>query len=273
MRVVEDETERIAHAAPKEGPGRDGSPWRAGNTVPEPDVAEMFDSIAPVYDRLNTFMTLGVDRRWRTRACLAAQLKPGDQAVDVACGTGRLSALLAEAVGPFGRVEAVDLSPVMIARAERDHHSLVQLHFSVANALALPFADDEFDSATIAFGLRNLGDYEAGFQELARVVKPGGRVVCLELSLPRSRAWAHLFHSTFRRAAPVAAALFGARRSAYEYLPASLDGFPPPEQLAATMRRAGIGDVRFRRMSAGMVALHRGYVPEEAARAAAAAER
>jgi demethylmenaquinone methyltransferase/2-methoxy-6-polyprenyl-1,4-benzoquinol methylase len=221
----------------------------------------MFDQIAPVYDRLNTLMTLGADERWRRQACRAAELKRGDAVLDVCCGTGKLAALLAAEVGPFGEVEAVDLSAVMIEQAEQAHHALVQLRFSVADALELPYPDDRFDAATIAFGLRNLADFEGGFRELARVVKPGGRVVCLELSLPRRRTWARLFRAVFRRLAPVAASLAGGRRSAYEYLPASLDGFPSPERLAETMRSAGLTDVRFRRLSTGVVALHRGRVP------------
>jgi demethylmenaquinone methyltransferase/2-methoxy-6-polyprenyl-1,4-benzoquinol methylase len=237
-----------------------GSMDRRGNPVAQEDVTEMFDAIVPVYDRLNTVMTLGADGRWRRRAAQVARLSPGDSVVDVACGTGKLSAELADVVGPFGRVEGVDLSSAMIARAAVEHHALVQLHFQVADALQLPFADDSFDAATIGFGMRNLPDYEAGFREMARVVRPGGRVVCLELSLPTSRLWARAYHGTFRRLAPAAARLIGGRVAAYGYLPASLDGFPPAEALAETMRSAGLGDVRFWRLSTGVVAIHRGIV-------------
>ena len=237
-----------------------GSMDRRGNPVAQKDVTEMFDAIVPVYDRLNTMMTLGADGRWRRRAAQVARLSPGDSVVDVACGTGKLSAELADVVGPFGRVEGVDLSSAMIARAAVEHHALVQLHFQVADALQLPFADDSFDAATIGFGMRNLPDYEAGFREMARVVRPGGRVVCLELSLPTSRLWARAYHGTFRRLAPAAARLIGGRVAAYGYLPASLDGFPAAEALAETMRSAGLGDVRFWRLSTGVVAIHRGIV-------------
>ena len=233
---------------------------RTGNAVPEADVSEMFDGIAPVYDRLNTVMTLGSDARWRRLACAATEVKRGDAVVDACCGTGKLSALLAESVGPFGRVEALDLSPGMVERAAETYRSLVQLHFQVGNVLALPFANDEFDAATIGFGLRNLADFEAGFRELARVVRPGGRVVCLELALPRSRRVALLYHGAFRVLAPVTGRLLGGRASAYRYLPDSLDGFPSPEEVAAMMRSAGLTDVRFRRLSAGIVALYRGRV-------------
>ncbi len=233
---------------------------KSGNPVAEPEVTAMFDSIAPAYDRMNSLMTLGRDAGWRRAAVEATRLRTGDAAIDVACGTGKLAALLAERVGPFGRVEAVDLSQGMLGRAEREYRDLVQLHFRVANALDLPFADGEFDAATIAFGLRNLADYEAGFREMARVVRPGGFVVCLELSLPRWRPYARLYHVMFRHVAPVAGAIVARRHQAYRYLPESLSSFPSAEQLAATMRAAGLVDVRFQRLMTGVVALHRGRV-------------
>jgi demethylmenaquinone methyltransferase/2-methoxy-6-polyprenyl-1,4-benzoquinol methylase len=233
---------------------------RSGATVDEPRMAEMFDAVAPVYDRLNTLMTLGIDGRWRRRALMETRLRGGDAAIDACSGTGKLAALLAGRVGPFGRVEGVDLSPVMVDRASETYHSLVQAHFQVGNALVLPFANDEFDAATIGFGLRNLNDFAAGFRELTRVVRPGGRVVCLELSLPPSRLWRKLYQSTFRHTAPLAARLLGGPGDAYEYLPGSLDGFPDADTLAGHMRDAGLVDVHYVRMGTGVVCLHRGTV-------------
>jgi demethylmenaquinone methyltransferase/2-methoxy-6-polyprenyl-1,4-benzoquinol methylase len=230
--------------------------------VPESQVAAMFDEIAPVYDRMNSLMTLGADRRWRALAVEATGLREGGSAIDVACGTGRLATALAERVGPFGHVLGIDLSPAMIARAAGAHPDFVQLEFRVGNALDLPAEDGAMDAATIAFGLRNLADYEAGFRELRRVVKPGGTIVCLELSMPRPRAWATVFHGVFRRAAPLLGSAVG-HRSAYRYLPESLDGFPEPREIAATMRRAGLVEVTWKRLALGTVALHRGRVPAE----------
>ena len=140
------------------------------------------------------------------------------------------------------------------------HGDLIQLEFRVANALAIPAADGEFDAATIAFGLRNLADFGAGFAELRRVVRPGGTVVCLELSMPRPAWWGRTYHAAFRRAAPLIGSMLQ-RRAAYAYLPESLEGFPQPDQLAATMRRSGLVDVGFRRLALGAVAIHRGRVP------------
>lgn len=233
---------------------------RSGNEVPEVAVRAMFDEIAPVYDRLNTLMTLGRDGRWRRAAVAATELLRGESVLDVACGTGKLAGLLAERVGPFGRVAGIDLSAAMIEQAEAAFPDVVQLRFSVANALSLPFADDEFDAATIAFGLRNLVDFEAGFRELRRVVRPGGRVVCLELSHPRPRTWARIYLAAFRRVAPFLGRLAG-HGDAYRYLPASIEGFPDAERLAATMRDAGLVDVTYRRLAFGGVALHVGRVP------------
>jgi demethylmenaquinone methyltransferase/2-methoxy-6-polyprenyl-1,4-benzoquinol methylase len=239
---------------------RDDEP-RRGATLDPAGMARMFDQVVPVYDRLNTLMTLGIDARWRRRAVAETRLRAGDSAIDVCCGTGKLAALLADRVGPFGRVEGVDLSEQMIERAADELYSLVQAHVQVADALQLPFADDEFDAGIIGFGLRNLPDFEAGFRELTRVVRPGGRVVCLELSLPRSRTAAKVYHGAFQRTAPLAARLLGGPRDAYAYLPQSLDGFPDPDHVADAMRAAGLTDVRYIGMAAGTVSLHWGSAP------------
>lgn len=234
---------------------------RRGNRKPAAAVTAMFDEIAPVYDRLNTVMTFGSDARWRQAAVEATGLEPGDSAIDVACGTGKLAAALAEQVGPFGRVVGVDLSSGMIAHGTAAFGDLVQLEFRRGDALSLPVEPQSFDAATIAFGLRNLADFEAGLRELRRVVRPGGRVVCLELSLPRPRPWGRVFHAAFRRISSVLGRL-ARRPQAYAYLPESLDGFPDPDRLAAMMRAVGLVEVKVRRLGLGSVALHVGTVPE-----------
>ncbi len=233
---------------------------RAGNRVPEGQVAAMFDAIAPIYDLMNTLMTAGLDGRWRRAAVAATATIPGASVIDVACGTGKLADELADHVGPAGRVVGIDIAPEMIRLASKSYEGIPWLEFRVGNALDLPFATGEFDASTIAFGLRNLSDFEAGFRELSRVVRPGGWVVCLELSVPRPRWWGRLYHATFTRLAPAIGSSFG-HRGAYAYLPASLDGFPRPRTLARTMQRAGLVDVSFERLALGAVALHRGRVP------------
>ena len=234
-------------------------PTRSGNTVPEPRVTTMFDSIAPVYDRMNTLMTAGLDGRWRRAAVRMAKLSRGDAALDVACGTGKLTAALAGAVGPAGRVVGVDLSSAMLVEARRAFGELANVEFRIGDALALPVDEGSFDAATIAFGLRNLASFEDGFREMARVVRSGGRVVCLELSVPRPRVAGRIYTAGFRATAPIMGTLFR-RRAAYSYLPHSLDGFPAAEELAETMKRAGLVDVGFRRLALGAIAIHVGVV-------------
>ena len=233
---------------------------RTGNDVSGPAVAAMFDEIAPVYDRMNSLLTLGRDAGWRRAAVAASAVGSADSVIDVACGTGKLAEALAHRVGPFGRVLAIDFAPAMIAEARARHRDLVQLEFAVGDALALPAHDATFDAATIAFGLRNLADFGAGFRELARVVRPGGRVICLELSVPRPRVWGRFYHGVFRRSAPLLGSFFG-RGAAYRYLPSSLDGFPDPDELVRAMIGAGLTDVAYRRLGLGAVALHHGRVP------------
>jgi demethylmenaquinone methyltransferase / 2-methoxy-6-polyprenyl-1,4-benzoquinol methylase len=232
---------------------------RIGNTVPEPRVTTMFDSIAPVYDRMNTLMTAGLDGRWRRAAVRAAGLSRGGAALDVACGTGKLTAALADAVGPEGRVVGVDLSPAMLDEARRAFGDTPGVEFRLGNAMALPLESGSFDAATIAFGLRNLSSFEGGLSEMARTVRSGGRVVCLELSVPQPRFMGRVYRGAFRVMAPVAGMLFR-RRAAYSYLPHSLDGFPAAEEIAATMRDIGLRDVSFRRLALGAAALHVGIV-------------
>jgi demethylmenaquinone methyltransferase/2-methoxy-6-polyprenyl-1,4-benzoquinol methylase len=233
---------------------------RDGNDVPRDEVARMFDEIAPVYDRLNTLMTLGLDRGWRRAAVSSTRIGQGDAVADIACGTGKLTGGLAEAVGPFGRVIGIDLSDGMLERARAEYRDLVQVEFRQGDALELPIEDGRVDAATIAFGLRNLPDFESGFREMRRIVRPGGIVVCLELTMPRPRLWGRIFHATFRRVAPLAGSVYG-KQDAYQYLPESLTGFPDADLLAATMRGAGLADVAYRRLGLGMVALHHGRVP------------
>jgi demethylmenaquinone methyltransferase/2-methoxy-6-polyprenyl-1,4-benzoquinol methylase len=242
------------------GSGQPQDAGQGGNAVPETRVTAMFDAIAPVYDRMNTLMTAGLDGSWRHKAVRAARLATGGSAVDVACGTGKLAFDLARVTGPTGDVVGIDLSTAMIDEARRACGETEGVRFEVGNALALPFPDATFDAATIAFGMRNLSSYEAGFAEMARVVKSGGRVVCLELTTPRPRWFGRLYLGVFRVFAPALGTLFR-RRSAYAYLPHSLESYPDPRAIAATMSKVGLLDVGFKRLALGAVALHAGTVP------------
>ena len=226
-------------------------------TLPPDQVRAMFDRITPAYDRMNRVMSLGMDGSWRALAVRASGVAPGDAALDVCCGTGDLAIELLDAVSTRGRVVGLDFSPAMLDAARRKSS---QVEWVRGDALALPFADGEFAAATIGFGMRNLSDPLRGFAELGRVVRPGGRVVCLELTPPP--AWAAPFARLWTdRAVPLLGRLIARETDAYRYLPASVHRFPPAEELAAVMGRAGLRRVRFRRLSGGAVAVHVGTVP------------
>jgi demethylmenaquinone methyltransferase / 2-methoxy-6-polyprenyl-1,4-benzoquinol methylase len=226
-------------------------------TLPPDQVRAMFDRISPAYDRMNRIMSLGMDGSWRALAVRASGAAPGDAVLDVCCGTGDLAIELLDAVSTRGRVVGLDFSQAMLDAARRKSS---QIEWVRGDALALPFGDGEFGAATIGFGMRNLADPLRGFAELARVVRPGGRVVCLELTDPP--AWAAPFARLWTdRAVPLLGRLVARETDAYRYLPASVHRFPAADELAAVMGRAGLRRVRYRRLSGGAVAVHVGTVP------------
>lgn len=223
-----------------------GSRVNTGTLAPD-DVRTMFDRIAPVYDVMNRAMTMGLDRRWR-RFTAQAVVRPGDKVLDACCGTGDL-ALAGRAVG--GQVVGVDFSEAMLARARR---KAPEMEWVQADAAALPFPDESFDAVTVGFGIRNLADLERGLRELARVLKPGGKLGCLEITRPRG-ILRPFFRLWFDGLVPAAGKVLPGG-AAYSYLPASVRRFPGPEDLAAAMRRAGFGEVGWRLLGGGIVALH-----------------
>lgn len=219
----------------------------------------MFDRIAGVYEPMNLVISAFQEPRWRRRAIELAGVRPGDRLLDVATGTGKVAADLLARAQPGGTVLGVDISPRMIAIAKRRHAGRAGLEFVIGDALALPTEDDRFDAATIAFGMRNLPDYRRGFEEMARSVRVGGRVVCLEIARPRSRL-ARLLEVWFDRIVPLLGRVVG-QGAAYGYLVRSVKGYPGPERIAEIMREAGLVDVTWHGMSGGIVTVHVGTVP------------
>jgi demethylmenaquinone methyltransferase / 2-methoxy-6-polyprenyl-1,4-benzoquinol methylase len=230
-----------------------------GNAAPTPEIAAMFDRIARRYDAMNGVISGFQEPRWRHRLVAATGVGFGMSAVDVATGTGKVAVSLADAVGPFGRVVGVDVSQSMIGLARSRTYDRVELEFVVGDALQLPLGDGQFDAATIAFGMRNLPDYGRGFAEMARVVRPGGIVACLEIARPRSLV-GRLGRIWFERVVPWLGRLIG-QGDAYRYLVESVRTYPPPEQIAELMRGAGLTAVTWRSMLFGMVTLHTGRRP------------
>jgi demethylmenaquinone methyltransferase/2-methoxy-6-polyprenyl-1,4-benzoquinol methylase len=217
--------------------------------LPADGVRAMFDRIAPVYDAMNRVMTAGLDGRWRA-ATAAAVVRTGDRVLDSCCGTGDL-ALACVRTG--GQVTGLDFSERMLGRA-REKSS--EVDWVRGDALALPFEDSSFDSATVGFGVRNLADLEPGLRELRRVLRPGGRLGILEITRPRG-VLAPFYRLWFDGVVPALGRVLPGG-SAYTYLPASVRRFPGPEDLAALLRAAGFEDVRYRRFAGGIVALHTG---------------
>ena len=225
----------------------------------------MFDRIAGLYDRMNTVMTAGLHHEWRRRAADLAGLSPGGRALDVATGTGDLALELAARVAPGGEVVGVDFSERMLelarakadARAARPSGSAVR--FETGNALALAYPDGEFDAATVGFGARNFSDLDRGLSEMARVVRPGGRVVVLEITTPRRPPLSTFFELWFDRVVPAVGRVVDSQ--AYSYLPSSVKRFPGPEELANRMWTSGLREVRYVLTAGGIIALHVGVVP------------
>jgi demethylmenaquinone methyltransferase/2-methoxy-6-polyprenyl-1,4-benzoquinol methylase len=231
-----------------------------GNAAASGEVGAMFDRIARVYDPMNLVISAFQEPRWRKRAVKLTRTRPGDRLLDVATGTGKVAADLHERAQPGGSVLGVDISPGMIRVARRRFVDRPGLEFVVGDALALPTEDGSFDAATIAFGMRNLPDYAKGFAEMARSVRPGGRVVCLEIARPRSRP-ARILQFWFDRIVPVIGRVAG-QGGAYGYLVRSVRGYPGPDRIAEIMREVGLQDVSWQGMSGGIVTLHVGTVPD-----------
>jgi demethylmenaquinone methyltransferase/2-methoxy-6-polyprenyl-1,4-benzoquinol methylase len=231
----------------------------AGRAGAPADVRAMFDRIAGRYRLMNALMTCGRDGVWRRAVVREAALPPAGRLLDLATGTGDI-ALEALRWDPAARVVGADFSLEMM-RVGRRRPGGARVAWCAANALALPFADATFDAVTSGYLLRNVGDRVGAFGEQARVVKPGGRVVCLDTSPPPASPLRPLVRLYLRRLVPLLGRLVAGDRPAYAYLAASTEGFLEPEALAAAMREAGLADVRYRRFMAGTIAVHVGTRP------------
>ncbi len=229
-------------------------------------VQRMFDRVAPRYDLANSVLSLGRDRHWREAAARAADLAAGEVAVDVACGTGRLAAELAR-LEPRATVLGLDFSWEMVRRASGTAGAAAAgagggwLGFAVADAMRLPLADASADVATIAFGLRNLPEPGYGLLELRRVLRPGGRLVVCEFSRPVVPGFREVYERYLNRLLPLAARRLSSDPEAYQYLARSIGAWPGQAELAGWLRDAGFDCVRWRDLTGGVVALHRGTVP------------
>ena len=221
----------------------------------------MFDRIAGVYDLMNSAMTAGLHHQWRQRTVDRAEVGPRSDALDVCCGTGDLALELRRRIGADGRVVGCDFSEPMLELARRKSgEDGLPVEFGWADALELPYGDEGFDAVTIGFGARNLADLGRGLGEMARVLKPGGRLVILEITRPQREPLAGFYSLWFDRVVPVIGSVAG-DSEAYSYLPNSVRTFPEPESLAAMMDEAGLREIRWLLLAGGIIAIHSARKP------------
>jgi demethylmenaquinone methyltransferase/2-methoxy-6-polyprenyl-1,4-benzoquinol methylase len=223
-------------------------------------VLDLFARVAPRYDLLNSLLSLGVHYYWREMAARAARLQPGDTALDVCTGTADLAIRLTRDVGEGGMVVGADFCEPMLRLGQRKIHKCAKeqrVTLVLADALQLPFASGSFDAVTVAFGIRNVVDIRLAFAEMWRVLKPGGRAICLEFSLPRAPIFRDLYKFYFYRLVPWMGGLLS-HRDAYSYLPASVRRFPERERLAQIMREVGFAEVTWQELTLGVVCIHSG---------------
>jgi demethylmenaquinone methyltransferase/2-methoxy-6-polyprenyl-1,4-benzoquinol methylase len=222
-------------------------------------VRRMFSSIAPRYDLLNHLLSLNVDRLWRRRAVdrLGWERAPEGTYLDNCAGTLDLATELAGRDGFAGRVVGSDFTFEMLRGGV---HKLTSLPVApvCADALALPYPDASFDGATVGFGVRNLADLDAGLREMARVLRPGARLVILEFTTPHWQPFRAMYFFYFLKMLPLIGRLVSKHGSAYSYLPESVLQFPEPPELARRMERSGFGEVAWKRLTGGIAALHWG---------------
>ncbi len=229
---------------------------------PDPSrVQTMFDRIAGSYDLLNSLMSAGLHHRWRELGVLLSGVKEGGRALDVCCGTGDFAFALKRVVGPQGRVVGLDFSAEMLQVArEKCGRSPLYVEFVEGDVLALPFSEGSFDACTVGFGIRNVPDVARAFSEMRRVCRPGGRVVCLEITQPQLIGFKQFYNLWFDRAVPLLGRVTSGDADAYSYLPASVRRFADPETLRGVMAEVGLVNPRYEVLAGGIITLHHASV-------------
>jgi demethylmenaquinone methyltransferase/2-methoxy-6-polyprenyl-1,4-benzoquinol methylase len=217
----------------------------------------MFDRIARRYDLVNTVLSAGIDGGWRRRAARESHIAAGGSALDVACGSGKLTAELARIASPSGRVVGLDFSPEMLAIARHDHPGL---EFLEGDALNLPFDDAAFDTTTIGFGLRNLSDPVRGMREMLRVIKPGGKAVVLEFVRPPKGVIGSAYRLYLKTVLPIVGGALSGQPTAYRYLSDTVDSYRTPAELIQMAKDAGWVSIDYKGLAVGTVGILSGGV-------------
>ncbi len=225
-------------------------------------VKGVFDSVAGKYDIMNDLMSMGTHRIWKRLLMDETGLRPGQKALDVAGGTADIAMLMANKTGPAGKVVVYDINADMLRYGREktvDAGFLGGISFAQGDAEEISFADNSFHCATIGFGIRNVTHIEKAFREMTRVVKPGGRVVCLEFSHPENKAFSKIYDAYSFSVIPFIGEVMTKNRDAYKYLAESIRKFPPQEELKAIMEAAGLYKVRYHNLFNGIAAIHTGF--------------
>jgi demethylmenaquinone methyltransferase/2-methoxy-6-polyprenyl-1,4-benzoquinol methylase len=234
-------------------PSAKQNPWEAEGNEKRQAVQRIFSDIARNYDRLNGLLSFNMHRRWRAIAVSSLKLNPGDKAVDICCGTGDFAVELLRAAGKDGLVLGIDFAKPMLEVAARKTNS----PYALGDACALAVQDGLFDAATVGWGIRNVPDIDQAHREIARILKKGGRFVSLDMAVPEKGPIRFVSRLVFRICSPLLGTLFGSK-SAYQYLPESTERFWSREQLAESMRKAGLTQVRTRDFMFGNICMHWG---------------
>lgn len=249
----------------KDSPDRGETTYCGFQQVPAEEksklVAAHFTTVAAKYDFMNTLLSFGLHHLWKRAAVKMLALKPGDRVIDVCGGTGDLALLAARQVGPAGRVVLYDINRAML-KAGRPKVAASALSGSIiflqGEAERLSLADATFDAALVGFGIRNLTHPEKGLQEMHRVLKPGGELMCLEFSTPKTPWFRRLYDLYSFTVIPLAGKIIAGAWGAYTYLPQSIRRFARPEELSATLEGLGFSQVRYRRLTNGIAVVHLG---------------
>ncbi|MBX8992472.1 demethylmenaquinone methyltransferase [Staphylococcus pettenkoferi] len=229
------------------------------NKAKKEQVHHVFQNISGKYDRLNNIISFEQHKLWRKSVMKEMNVKKGSKALDVCCGTADWTIALSKAVGPTGEVTGLDFSENMLEVGKKKTKDMTNIHLVHGDAMNLPFDDNEFDYVTIGFGLRNVPDYLATLKELYRVLKPGGKVVCLETSQPTAPGFKQLYKLYFKFVMPIFGKVFAKSKDEYEWLQQSTFDFPDKEKLKRLFSQAGFSHIKIRSFTGGVAAMHLGY--------------
>lgn len=222
-------------------------------------VMRHFNRVAHRYDFMNSLLSFGIQNAWKRKAVRMLDLEPGSRILDLCGGTGDLAYLAAARIGPDGRVVICDINRAMMAQGRRKHAPRLfneRIDWIQSDAERIPFSDDSFDAAMVGFGIRNLTQPERGFQEMHRVLKPGGKFLCLEFSRPTNEMFRALYDFYSFNIMPILGQLFAGTAESYACLPETIRMFPLPDELSEILTRCGFGRVTYHRMTNSIVVAH-----------------